>query len=213
MDPFTGPPQQTCQRLIQLSFAKIISAKNLKGGASLYKSLMVLHVLQRAREEQKCGSPSNGSSDDDEDFEEEMRSCSVEEHINDQSMDDDEHNEDTNDDSPSLFLVPFDEQPTTPMQPIDDVTMARPSLQVGLSNNGGILGKRSIDTDDLPNANNSNSFHSGAASATAAASPIWLPQPKRSCFNSSLCSSNNGDSPSSAYHQATANFEFIESTA
>uniref|UniRef100_A0A915HZU4 Uncharacterized protein n=1 Tax=Romanomermis culicivorax TaxID=13658 RepID=A0A915HZU4_ROMCU len=42
-----------CERLIQVSFSKIVSSKSERGGAKLRKNLLILHLLQRARTEQK----------------------------------------------------------------------------------------------------------------------------------------------------------------
>jgi len=45
--------EDSFQRLIQVSFAKIVSSKHERGGAKLRKNLLVLHLLQRARNEQR----------------------------------------------------------------------------------------------------------------------------------------------------------------
>lgn len=49
-------PEELCERLVQLSFAKIINSRNEKGGAKLRKNLLILHLLQRARLEQRSRS-------------------------------------------------------------------------------------------------------------------------------------------------------------
>lgn len=41
--------QEVCQKLIRLSFAKIVSSKNTRGGAKLHRNLLILHLLQKAR--------------------------------------------------------------------------------------------------------------------------------------------------------------------
>lgn len=45
--------EEMCERLIQLSFAKIVNSKNERGGARLRKNLLILHLLQKARTEQR----------------------------------------------------------------------------------------------------------------------------------------------------------------
>lgn len=45
--------EEMCQRLIQVSFAKIVNSKNERGGARLHKNLLILHLLQKARSEQR----------------------------------------------------------------------------------------------------------------------------------------------------------------
>jgi len=49
------PPYQEemCEKLIQLSFAKIVNSKSERGGARLHKNLLILHLLQKARFEQR----------------------------------------------------------------------------------------------------------------------------------------------------------------
>ncbi len=43
---------EVCQKLIRLSFAKIVSSKHERGGAKLHRNLLILHLLQKARIEQ-----------------------------------------------------------------------------------------------------------------------------------------------------------------
>jgi len=45
--------EEMCEKLIQLSFVKIVSSKSERGGARLRKNLLILHLLQRARLEQR----------------------------------------------------------------------------------------------------------------------------------------------------------------
>lgn len=45
--------EEICEKLIQLSFVKIVSSKSERGGARLRKNLLILHLLQRARLEQR----------------------------------------------------------------------------------------------------------------------------------------------------------------
>lgn len=53
-----------CDRLIQLSFAKIVNSKNERGGAKLRKNLLILRLLQNARNEIKFRSLQCQKSDD-----------------------------------------------------------------------------------------------------------------------------------------------------
>lgn len=48
-------PEETeiCEKLIQLSFVKIVSSKSERGGARLRKNLLILRLLQKARLEQR----------------------------------------------------------------------------------------------------------------------------------------------------------------
>lgn len=47
---------EVCNRLIRLSCAKMVNSKNERGGAKLHRSLLILHLLRRARSEQnRCG--------------------------------------------------------------------------------------------------------------------------------------------------------------
>jgi hypothetical protein len=45
--------EEMCEKLIQLSFAKIVNSKSERGGARLHKNLLILHLLQKARWEQR----------------------------------------------------------------------------------------------------------------------------------------------------------------
>lgn len=40
-----------CTKVMQISFEKIVSSKQQRGGARLHRNLMVLHVLQKARDQ------------------------------------------------------------------------------------------------------------------------------------------------------------------
>uniref|UniRef100_A0A915Q000 Uncharacterized protein n=1 Tax=Setaria digitata TaxID=48799 RepID=A0A915Q000_9BILA len=44
---------EVCNRLIRLSCAKMVNAKSERGGAKLHRNLLILHLLRRARDEQK----------------------------------------------------------------------------------------------------------------------------------------------------------------
>ncbi|KFD53091.1 hypothetical protein D918_06251 [Trichuris suis] len=44
---------EMCEKLIELSFAKIVSSKNERGGACLRKNLLIFQLLQKARSEQQ----------------------------------------------------------------------------------------------------------------------------------------------------------------
>ncbi|VDP06057.1 unnamed protein product [Soboliphyme baturini] len=55
-DPGTSPvpyQDEICEKLIQLSFSKIVNSKSERGGARLRKNLLIIHVLQKARFEQQ----------------------------------------------------------------------------------------------------------------------------------------------------------------
>lgn len=51
--PLNIQEDEMYQRLIQVSFAKIVNSKHERGGAKLHKNLLVLHLLQKARSEQR----------------------------------------------------------------------------------------------------------------------------------------------------------------
>jgi len=57
-----------CTKVMQISFEKIVASKQQRGGARLHRNLMVLHVLQRARDQarQSAFSFISPASDDDE---------------------------------------------------------------------------------------------------------------------------------------------------
>ncbi|CAG9537958.1 unnamed protein product [Cercopithifilaria johnstoni] len=44
---------EVCNRLIRLSCAKMVNSKSERGGAKLHRNLLILHLLRRARDEQK----------------------------------------------------------------------------------------------------------------------------------------------------------------
>lgn len=44
---------EVCNRLIRLSCAKMVNSKHERGGAKLHRNLLILHLLRRARNEQK----------------------------------------------------------------------------------------------------------------------------------------------------------------
>ncbi|MFH4973452.1 hypothetical protein AB6A40_000161 [Gnathostoma spinigerum] len=44
---------EICNHLIRLSCAKMMSSQNERGGAKLHRNLLILHLLRRARDEQK----------------------------------------------------------------------------------------------------------------------------------------------------------------
>ncbi|VDN07263.1 unnamed protein product [Thelazia callipaeda] len=44
---------EVCNRLIRLSCAKMVSSKTERGGAKLHRNLLILHLLRKARDEQK----------------------------------------------------------------------------------------------------------------------------------------------------------------
>ncbi|MCP9262938.1 hypothetical protein DINM_006305 [Dirofilaria immitis] len=46
---------EVCNRLIRLSCAKMVNSKSERGGAKLHRNLLILHLLRRARDEQKEG--------------------------------------------------------------------------------------------------------------------------------------------------------------
>jgi len=163
MDSYQPHPQD-CQHLIQLSFAKIISSKNVKGGASLHKSLMVLHVLQKAREEQKCRSPCSSNSSDEE-LDQEMRSTEEGEEEEDGDL------------SGSATMAPLDS--------VDLEVAGSPAAEAG---NCAVLGKRpssAYSFDYFSNGNGERSFESpndDQSDFDTSPPPPSLWQPKRSCF-------------------------------
>jgi len=176
---------QDCQHLIQLSFAKIISSKGVKGGASLHKSLMVLHVLQKAREEQKCRSPCSSNSSDEE-LDQEMRS----------SEEGDEVDDDDDDSSAAAGMTPLDSS---------EVTGSAAVTSAAGGCVGQLLGKRPSPStaysssafeyfsNGAPAFGDSSSPAAGHQSDFVVQSPppsLW--QPKRSCFggdSSAACQS------------------------
>lgn len=44
---------EVCNRLIRLSCAKMVNSRSERGGAKLHKNLLILHLLRKARDEQK----------------------------------------------------------------------------------------------------------------------------------------------------------------
>ncbi|VDK20522.1 unnamed protein product, partial [Anisakis simplex] len=44
---------EVCNRLIRLSCDKMVNSKHERGGAKLHRNLLILHLLRRARDEQK----------------------------------------------------------------------------------------------------------------------------------------------------------------
>lgn len=44
---------EVCNRLIRLSCAKMVNSKSERGGAKLHRNLLILHLLRKARDEQK----------------------------------------------------------------------------------------------------------------------------------------------------------------
>uniref|UniRef100_A0A914ZE57 SERTA domain-containing protein n=1 Tax=Parascaris univalens TaxID=6257 RepID=A0A914ZE57_PARUN len=65
---------EVCNRLIRLSCAKMVNSKHERGGAKLHRNLLILHLLRRARNEQKRSTP---SSPDDLDSSSELCSGSA----------------------------------------------------------------------------------------------------------------------------------------
>uniref|UniRef100_A0A0M3IM06 Immediate early response 2 n=1 Tax=Ascaris lumbricoides TaxID=6252 RepID=A0A0M3IM06_ASCLU len=65
---------EVCNRLIRLSCAKMVNSKHERGGAKLHRNLLILHLLRRARNEQKRSAP---SSPDDLDSHSELCSMSA----------------------------------------------------------------------------------------------------------------------------------------
>ncbi|KHN75996.1 hypothetical protein Tcan_18182 [Toxocara canis] len=55
---------EVCSRLIRLSCAKMVNSKHERGGAKLHRNLLILHLLRRARNEQKRSAPSSLDSSD-----------------------------------------------------------------------------------------------------------------------------------------------------
>ncbi len=41
--------EELCQKLVQLSFTKIAISKRQRGGAKLFKNLLILHLIQEIR--------------------------------------------------------------------------------------------------------------------------------------------------------------------
>lgn len=79
-----------CQKLIQMSFAKIVNSKHERGGAKLHKNLLILRVLQKARTEHRRSSDSPTEMDFTSFSSEQDCQENHQEEAEDQSVDDDQ---------------------------------------------------------------------------------------------------------------------------